>query len=278
MILGIILEVAWYVFVRESAYPWKETLASFGVFVFRIPARFASTVIVGSLLLFVWSLRPVTIPLDNIWTIMLLFLAVEFAYYWMHRADHMIRWMWASHVVHHTPEHLHFASAFRLSATEFISGSWLFILPLPLIGFHPAAVGAMLALNLFYQFWLHTEAVGRLGPLEWIFNTPSHHRVHHASNEGYRDRNFGGILIIWDRLFGTFTKEPERTIIKYGLVEPIGSLNPLKLLLHEWHAMAVDVCKASDWRDGLKQLFGRPKKRGTPKPESRNFDGFIAQH
>jgi sterol desaturase/sphingolipid hydroxylase (fatty acid hydroxylase superfamily) len=176
----------------------------------------------------------------------------------MHRCGHEIRWMWASHAVHHTPRHIHLASAFRLSATELLSGGWLFHLPLSLLGFHPFAVAGMSAINLFYQFWLHTDLIGRLGPVELIFNTPSHHRVHHASNREYLDCNYGGILIIWDRIFGTFAQEQPHIPITYGLVNPIGSLNPLRIAFHEWIAMGRDFMRARSWSERWKQLFGRP--------------------
>jgi hypothetical protein len=116
----------------------------------------------------------------------------------------------------------------------------------------------MLAINLFYQFWLHTDLVGRLGPLEWVLNTPSHHRVHHASNPEYVDRNYGGILIIWDRLFGTFAEEQPQNPITYGLVHPVGTHNPIKITFHEWLAMAGDVCRAGSSREAFRQLFGTP--------------------
>ncbi|MCL2452219.1 MAG: sterol desaturase family protein [Alphaproteobacteria bacterium] len=254
---GIVVEIAWYLLIRRSAYPWKETFASLSVFFLRIPIHLLTSVAKAALFFLAWSVRPITVPLNTAWGIALLFLTVEFSYYWMHRADHTVRWMWASHIVHHTPEHIHFASALRLGLTEFISGSWLFFLPLPFFGFYPLAVTTMLSLNLFYQFWLHTDVIGRLGPLEWILNTPSHHRVHHASNEEYLDRNFGGILIIWDRLFGTFAQEQPQTVIKYGLVQPIGTYHPLKLAFHEWLALAQDIRDVS-WRDRVKLVFGRP--------------------
>jgi sterol desaturase/sphingolipid hydroxylase (fatty acid hydroxylase superfamily) len=256
---GVIVEIAWYLLVRRRAYPWKEMLASTGVFLLRLPARLLlAPLIVAPVSYFAWSHRFLTIPLNTVWGIALLFLGTEFAYYWSHRAGHEIRWMWASHMVHHTPQQIHFASAYRLGPTEVLSGGWLFHVPLFALGFHPLAVGAMMAVNLFYQFWLHTDIVGRLGPLEWIFNTPSHHRVHHASNAEYLDRNYGGILIIWDRLFGTFAREQPQTPITYGLVHPIGSNNPIRIALHEWGAMAADVRRARTWRERLRQLFGRP--------------------
>ncbi len=258
-VLGsVAFEIAWYLLARKQPYPWREMLASIGVYALHVPVRLLRPLIVAPLVFFLWSHRLTTIPLNTAWGLALFFLSEQFAYYWGHRAAHEIRWMWASHVVHHTPEHIHFASAFRLGATELLSGNWLFGLPLYLLGFNPLAVGAMSAINLFYQFWLHTDLVGRLGPLEWIFNTPSHHRVHHASNPDYLDRNYGGILILWDRLFGTFAQEQLRTEITYGLVHPIGSLNPITITFHEWRTMARDVGRARSWRERLKQLFGRP--------------------
>ena len=258
-ILGsVAIEIAWYLLAWKRSYPWQEMMASVGVYVLRMPAKLLRPLTVAPLALLAWSHRITTIPLDTAWGLTLLFLGEEFAYYWMHRSAHEVRWMWASHVVHHTPEHIHLASAFRLGVTELLSGNWLFHVPLYLLGFNPIAVAGMSALNLFYQFWLHTDLVGRLGPLEWILNTPSHHRVHHASNKEYLDRNYGGILIIWDRLFGTFAQELPQTKIIYGLVHPIGSLNPFRIAFHEWAAISRDVARARTWRDQLRQLFGRP--------------------
>jgi hypothetical protein len=120
------------------------------------------------------------------------------------------------------------------------------------------AVAGGLTANQFCQFWLHTDLVGWLGPLEWVFNTPSHHRVHHASNREYLDRNHGGILIVWDRLFGTFARERPQIGIAYGLAHPIGSLNPIRIAFHEWGAMTHDVVRARAWPERLRYLFGRP--------------------
>ncbi|HUH84961.1 MAG TPA: sterol desaturase family protein [Stellaceae bacterium] len=257
-LLLVALEIGWYLLIQKRAYPWHETLASLSLQVMRLPARILAPTVLAPIAFFLWHHRVTTVPLDNASGFLLLFLGEEFAYYWEHRAAHEVRWLWASHVVHHTPAHLHLASAFRLGATEALSGSWVFRLPLYFIGFNPLAVAAMGALNLCYQFWLHTDLVGRLGPIEWIFNTPSHHRVHHASNAQYLDRNYGGILIIWDRLFGTFASEDRHINIRYGLVHPFGCLNPFVIAFHEWAAMARDVARARSWRERLVQLFGSP--------------------
>jgi sterol desaturase/sphingolipid hydroxylase (fatty acid hydroxylase superfamily) len=149
--------------------------------------------------------------------------------------------LWASHSVHHSAEQLTLLASLRLGWTNALSGGWLFYLPLVFAGFDPRMVVALLVFDLHYQFFLHTEAVGRLGPLEWIFNTPAHHRVHHASNAPYLDRNFGGVLIIFDRLFGTLAIEQAAEPLCYGLAHRASSPNPVRLAFGEWsrlfHAM-----------------------------------------
>src|SRR6185437_13755792 len=135
------------------------------------------------------------------------------------------------------------------------------------LGLNPLAVAGMQALNLSYQFWLHTALIGRLGPFEWLFNTPSHHRVHHASNGAYLDRNYGGVLIIFDRLFGTFVEERDDLPCRYGLVKPLKSYNPLYIAVHEWIAMARDVWNAPSWRARLLHVVGPPGwTPAAPKP------------
>lgn len=186
------------------------------------------------------------------------FFAVEFAYYWMHRWSHTVRWMWASHAVHHSAEEFTLPAAIRLGWTNLLSGAWLIFAPLMLLGFPPLVVVALLAANLKYQFLLHTELVGRLGPLEWLLNTPAHHRVHHASNEAYLDKNFGGVLIVFDRLFGTFAAERPEEKIVYGLTEPVRSRNPAVIALHEWGRMGLDVLRARGLAELRLALFGRP--------------------
>ena len=180
--------------------------------------------------------------IENSWLSFLgLFLLQDFCYYWFHRAHHRIRYMWASHVVHHSSQHLNLSTAFRQSFTYPLSGMWLFWVPIVLIGFEPELVLGSVLLSLAYQFFIHTQVIKTLGPLEWIFNTPSHHRVHHARNPEYIDKNYAGVLIIWDRLFGTFVKERNDIEIDYGITRQIQSHNPLYLTLHEWMDMFKDV-------------------------------------
>lgn len=260
LLAAILGEIAFFA-LRGREYPWRETGTSLVISLAHMPAHLLTPIMVAPLALFLWSHRLWTVPLDSGWGVAALFLAVELSYYWMHRSGHEIRWMWASHMVHHTPDRIHLASALRLGVTELLSGNWLFYMPLYLIGFDPLGVASMLTANLFYQFWLHTETIGRLGPLEWLFNTPAHHRIHHASNAAYLDRNYGGVLIIWDRLFGTYADElPEEPPV-YGLVHPLGTANPLKILFHEWISIGRDVARAASWQGKWRALAGRPGEK-----------------
>ncbi|PZO44135.1 MAG: fatty acid hydroxylase [Pseudanabaena frigida] len=246
-------------------YSWKESLASFGVFVGYVASGiFSKTLLVG-LSLWLWEHRLLTVPLDTWWGILLLFLAIEFFYYWQHRASHRIRWIWASHAVHHSVNRLNLSAAYRLGWTGWLSGNFLFFLPPVWLGFHPIAVGVGLSLNLFYQFWIHSELIPKLGGLEWILNTPSHHRVHHASNRAYIDRNYGGVLIIFDRLFGTFTEENLSNPPVYGLTKPVRSHNPIAIALHEWARMLRDMQMTRSWRDCLAIALGSPSGDGWAK-------------
>ncbi len=186
---------------------------------------------------------------------LLLILAEDFCYYVFHRVSHEVRLFWAAHVNHHSSQHYNLSTALRQSWTTPITGP-LFWTPLALLGFHPAMILTAQAISLIYQFWIHTERIDRLGPLEWILNTPSHHRVHHGANLQYLDRNYGGILIVWDRLFGSFEIEDER--VRYGLTRNIQSFNPLRIAFHEWRDMTRDAIRARDWRQRLAYLFQPP--------------------
>ena len=191
---------------------------------------------------------------DGVLAWVLLFFAEDLCYYWFHRVHHESRVFWASHVVHHSSEHYNLSTALRQTWTP-MSGL-LFWAPLPLLGFHPAMVLLAHAVSLLDQFWIHTETIGRLGPLEWVLNTPSHHRVHHGANPRYLDRNYAGVLIIWDRLFGTFQAEDERPI--YGLTKNIHTYNPLRIAFHEYAAILRDVRRPNPPRVRLGLVFRGP--------------------
>jgi sterol desaturase/sphingolipid hydroxylase (fatty acid hydroxylase superfamily) len=192
-----------------------------------------------------------------------LFVGQELCYYWFHRTSHCVRWFWATHAVHHSPNELNLSVAYQLGWTGELTGSLLFFAPLVWLGFAPQAVLGALALNLLYQFWLHTQWIPKLGALEWLFNTPSHHRVHHACNREYlgarcMGANYGGVLILFDRLFGTFVAERADIPCRYGLTRPLRSYNPLHIAFHEWIAIARDLTGTHDWRERLHVVLGPP--------------------
>ncbi|EJR0679724.1 sterol desaturase [Vibrio parahaemolyticus] len=188
---------------------------------------------------------------------LLLMLLQDFFYYWFHRASHRIRWMWAAHVVHHSSERMNFSTAFRQSLMYPLAGMWLFWLPLVIIGFDPKWVVFVVLLNLGLQFFVHTQLIRSLGPLEWVFNTPSHHRVHHGINRQYIDKNYAGVLIIWDRMFGTF--EPEIETVRYGISKPVNSFNPIKVTFAEWKDMFHEVRRPNlTWQQRWRCLFAPP--------------------
>lgn len=192
------------------------------------------------------------------WSLILLLVLQDFFYYWFHRASHRIRWMWASHVTHHSSETMNLATALRQSLTYPISGMWLFWLPLAWIGFKPETVILAVAISLAYQFFVHTESVKKMPAwFEAVFNTPSHHRVHHARNPQYIDRNYAGVLIIWDKLFGTFVPETERC--DYGIVRQIHTRNPLVMMFHEWRDMFADVRRPGPLWLRVKHLWAPPE-------------------
>ncbi|WP_421859524.1 sterol desaturase family protein [Marinobacter salarius] len=191
---------------------------------------------------------------------LLTFVGVDFCFYWMHRSSHRIRWFWAAHVVHHSSERMNFSTAMRQNATNIFNGMWLFYVPLALIGFNPVWIGVAYALSLVYQFFIHTTLVGKLpGWVETVFNTPSHHRVHHGRNPGYIDRNYGGTLIVWDRLFGTFVAEDEQAPPDYGITRPVHSRNLLVLWTHEYVDLFRAMARPGGLPARLKHLWKPPE-------------------
>ncbi len=235
---------------------WKESLATLGVALGHTAVGLMTRGLFAGVLFFIWDHRIATIAVNRLPGMLALLLASEFFYYWEHRLSHTVRWLWASHSVHHSARHLNFSAAYRLGWTGALSGLPVIFAPMVLLGFSPASVAAMLAINLLYQFWLHNEWVPRLGPIEWIFNTPSSHRVHHANNAHYIDRNYGGMLIIFDRLFGSYVAEGEPCV--YGLADGRSSYNPLRIALSEWHLIWHEARSAPSWRKRFVTIFGAP--------------------
>jgi sterol desaturase/sphingolipid hydroxylase (fatty acid hydroxylase superfamily) len=212
-----------------------------------------------------WTLTPLRVPTDAWWGWVLLFLADDLTFYVWHRSHHRIRFFWATHVVHHSSQHYNLSTALRQDWTPF--GVGLFWLWMPLAGFEVWTIFLAQSWSLLYQFGLHTETIGRLPrPIELLFNTPSHHRVHHGSQQQYLDRNYGGILIIWDRLFGTFEPEGER--VRYGLTRNIETFNPVRVAFHEYVDIWRDVRRSRRWRDRFGYAFRGPGWRPADPPAS----------
>jgi sterol desaturase/sphingolipid hydroxylase (fatty acid hydroxylase superfamily) len=263
LLLGLVLLVATLEglvqsFVRHQDYDWRAYATSVADMVGRRLVDALGLSLAAPVFTWAYVHRLGDIPLSNLATLGGLFLAQEFFYYWYHRAAHRVGWFWATHCVHHSPQQLTLVSALRLGWTGKLTGTGLFFVPLVWLGFPPAAVAGVLAANLLYQFWLHATWIPKLGALEWVFNTPSHHRVHHGSNTEYLDCNYGGVLIVFDRLFGTFVEERADIAIRYGLVEPMATYNPLRLALHGWWRLGRAFALACGWRARWAVLCGPP--------------------
>ena len=248
---------------------WKDTAANCAIFVAHQVIEKTALASLGFVaLLPFYYLTPLEIPMTA-WTWLLAILAADFTYYWMHRLEHEHRILWASHSVHHSSEDYNLTVGFRLSVVEGFF-EWAFLIPMILIGFNPfqAIVGLVLVAQ--YQHWVHTERVTKLGWLDEVFNTPSVHRVHHGSNRQYLDKNYGGILIIWDKLFGTFEREDEKVV--YGLTRNIHTNNPVKITFVEFGHIWKDVKKCRTLKDRLRIIFGglswRPEYFKTAKQDA----------
>lgn len=249
-------EFAWR--KRRRGYDLAAAGASLGVAVGQAVLRPISGLAIAAIFLTLAQWAPFQFPANDWRTWAAGFFAVEFAYYWFHRASHRVRWMWATHAVHHSASEMVLPAAIRLGWTELLSLGWMFFGSLILLGFPPLVVAVLLALNLIYQFPLHTEAVGRLGPLEWVLNTPSHHRAHHSRDEAFLDCNFGGTLIVFDRLFGTFRAEPVEGGLHYGLYKRETGNNPFRIALGEWRVLLTDLARAPNWRERLRIAVSAP--------------------
>lgn len=240
-------------FCTSKERRWKDTFANLLIFAMHqlLEKTLYGAIGVICLMPFHW-LTPLDIPL-NIWTWAAGLLAADFTYYWMHRLEHEYRILWASHSVHHSSEDYNLSIAMRLSIVESLF-EWIFLLPMILIGFSPFQAIVCLILVAQYQTWIHTEKIRKLGILDEIFNTPSVHRVHHGSNKKYLDKNYGGILILWDKLFGTFQREEEEVI--YGLTRNINTNNPISINFIEYGNIYKDIKKCRSWKDRLRIVFG----------------------
>jgi len=210
-------------------------------------------------LFWAYEARLMTIPTTLV-AIILCFVLDDLRYYWSHRFGHRIRWFWADHVVHHSSQHYNLSTALRQAWMGSFTGLFLLRLPLVLIGFHPLVVIFCGGLNLLYQFWIHTETIGRLPKwFEAVMNTPSHHRVHHGRNPSYLDANYAGTLIIWDKLFGSFVPENDADPARFGLVKNLGTFNPLRIATHEFVGIAKDIIQPGlSMKQRLAYMFAQP--------------------
>lgn len=237
----------------------EDTKASFWMLLYMAIVDIAPKFLFFALIFLLHELSPLKDVIQRQWWAWaLLFLLDDFTYYWFHRLNHQVRIFWAGHISHHSAIKMNYGTALRQGVGERIH-KYAFWLPLPLLGFDALMVFSMMSLNLFYQFWIHTELVKKLPSwYEYVFNTPSHHRVHHASNIRYLDRNHSGVLILWDRLFGSFSEENSSEPIVYGLTENLKSHAPMHVATHEYSAIWQDVRRASKWSDKLKYIFYAP--------------------
>ncbi|ORV53811.1 C-5 sterol desaturase [Mycolicibacter engbaekii] len=239
----------------ERGYELRDTGTSLAMGIGNVIINIGWKLAVLAIFSAAYLLAPVHLPAANPLTWIALFVADDFAYYWYHRTHHTVRVFWASHVVHHSSRHYNLSTALRQTWTPFTSVPFWILLAFA--GFAPWMILLQQSVSLLYQFFIHTERVDKLWrPIEFVFNTPSHHRVHHGANPSYLDKNYGGILIVWDRLFGTF--EPENEPAVYGLTKNIDTFNPLRVATHEYVAIWRDLKTARSWRAVLGHLFRGP--------------------
>ena len=247
---------AWYAYRNQPAYynkkdAWNNILIGFVSLFFG--ALFG--LMIGSVYLFAYELAPFKFPAEAWWSWVILFFLDDLAYYWFHRVSHESRIFWNFHVVHHSSPFYNLSVAVRQSWFGGIL-HWIFYVPLMLVGFAPWMFLTMHGLNLVYQFWIHTRFIDRLGPLEHILNTPSHHRVHHGVNNPYLDKNYAGVLIIWDKLFGSFVSETEEP--RYGIIKPLTNHNPVWVNTHAWYEMFAEMKNRKTLTGKLRCLFASP--------------------
>lgn len=254
MFLLVFIEYAIRIRKLRKSYDRKDAYAATAVGIGNIISSALTKVLTFSVVLFFYNLVPWAIP-PTWWSFVICLFALDFCRYWAHRVAHEQRFWWATHVTHHSSEQYNFTVSFRLSWIQQLK--IIFFLPIALMGIHPVVFFIVHQVEVLYQFWLHTELIKKLPrPIEYIFTTPSHHRVHHATNTKYLDKNYGSTFIIWDRMFGTFKAEEETP--DYGILKPVNSYNPVYLVFHEAIDIFKDMRTYRTPRAWWRILFGSP--------------------
>lgn len=269
LLMGI--ELAWSAWSGRHVYRLNDFIANLGCGIgSQVVGAFTKAVIFAAYLWTYDHLRVFTLPATAL-TWIVAFLLVDLLYYWFHRLSHEVNFLWAAHIVHHQSEEYNLSVALRQSWWQGLF-SWWFYVPLAVLGIHPLLIVTVGAFNTLYQFWIHTKAIGRMGPLEAVLNTPSHHRVHHGSDPKYIDRNHAGTLIVWDRLFGTFQREEEEPV--YGITTPLASWDPVKANFHYWGDLFGLAARCTRWSDKLRVFLKPP---GWRPAELGGFQGPRAK-
>ena len=261
IVLGMILvEVLFSSFYNKNLYKKDDTLCTVGLLAGNISMVFALKGATLALHFYLFQFKLINLSeLMPIWALWIsTFVMIDFVFYIYHRISHRVNFLWAIHMSHHSSEEMNFAVSFRQAWFGPISKIPFFMM-MPLIGFDPTIIAVAGVISTLWGIVGHTQIVGKLGPLEWIFNTPSHHRVHHGSNSQYIDKNYGNLLIIWDRMFGTF--EPEIEPVKYGLVRNVNTFNPTKITFMGWQEIFKNMKNSSNINEAIYFLFGPPKTK-----------------
>jgi len=241
----------------DKLYQLKDSLASISTALGVVIVGSLSKILAFFVLWAIYQFKIFDFDTSQWWYWVVLFFAEDFSFYWHHRMSHQIRMLWAAHVCHHSSQKLNFSVALRQSWVE-VYYKFIFWLWLPLVGFHPLHVFMFMSINAIFQFFPHTQLIRRIPVYEWFFNAPAHHRVHHASNIRYLDRNHAGILIIWDKMFGTFQQELDEEPCIYGITNNISTFNPLRMQSHEYVSLWNDMKSADKLSDKIKYLLKPP--------------------
>ncbi|QAX28604.1 sterol desaturase family protein [Leisingera sp. NJS204] len=259
-IAAILAELLWIALKRRGGrYETRDAVTSLIMGAGSVAEGLLLGFAAWGFLMLLWRITPLDMG-TSLWAVLVCFVLDDLRYYWVHRFGHRIRWVWASHVNHHSSQHYNLTTALRQTWTGTFTFMMVVKAPMVLLGFHPALVLFCGGLNLIYQFWIHTETVNRLPRwFEAVMNTPSHHRAHHGRNARYLDCNYAGVFIIWDRIFGTFVPEQDHDRPDFGLVHNIATFNPLRVAFHEWAGIFKDIAQPGlNWKQRFLYAFAPP--------------------